>query len=95
MENYLYANQPSESDISLFTTDKLTPIAGNLGMNPDQFNACLSSNKHNDGVSQDLSDGQKAGVNGTPTFFVNGNSLVGAQPYSAFKTIIDQELAKK
>jgi protein-disulfide isomerase len=41
-----------------------------------------------------LADGQKAGITGTPSFVVNGTLLVGAQPYSAFKTLIDQELAK-
>jgi protein-disulfide isomerase len=95
MHDYLYKNQPQETDTTLFTPDKLTPIAGELGMNTDQFNSCLSANKDTDGVTKDMSDGQKAGVNGTPTFFVNGTSLVGAQPYTAFQTIIDQELAKK
>jgi len=41
-----------------------------------------------------MADGQKAGVSGTPTFFINGVSLVGAQPYSAFQTAINQELTK-
>jgi protein-disulfide isomerase len=95
MHDYLYKNQPVETDTSLFTPDNLTPIAGNLGLNTDQFNSCLSSNKDNNAVTQDYSDGQKAGVSGTPTFFINGTSLVGAQPYTAFKTIIDQELTPK
>lgn len=95
MHDYLYQNQPAESDTSLFTTDKLTDIATNqLGLNGDQFRSCLDGKKYDKNVSADLADGQKAGVSGTPTFFVNGTSLVGAQPYSAFKTIIDQELAK-
>lgn len=92
--NYLYKNQPPESDTSLYVIDKLTPIAGQLGMNTDQFSSCLSANKYDKNVSADLADGQKAGVTGTPTVFINGISVVGAQPYSAFKTIIDQELAK-
>lgn len=95
MHDYFYQNQPSESDTSMYTTDKLTSIAGTLGMDTNQFNSCLSSNKDNNNVSQDLADGQKYGVTGTPTFFINGDSLVGAQPYSAFKTIIDQKLAGK
>jgi len=41
-----------------------------------------------------LAGGQKAGVNGTPSVFVNGQILVGAQPYASLKTLIDQELAK-
>ncbi|HSW87601.1 MAG TPA: DsbA family protein [Candidatus Saccharimonadales bacterium] len=94
LHDYFYKNQPDESDTSMFTTDKLSGIAGSLGMDSTQFSSCLSSNKDNAAVAQDLSEGQKAGVNGTPTFFVNGTSLVGAQPYAALKTIIDQELAK-
>jgi len=93
--NYMYQHQPSESDISMYATDPLTTIAGQLGMNTDTFRSCLS-NKTDDAKAQaDVQDGQKAGVNGTPTIFVNGIPVVGAQPYSAFQTIIDQELAKK
>lgn len=92
--NYLYKNQPGESDTSLYTTDKLTQIAGTLGMNTTQFQSCLSANKYDKNVQDDLAAGQKVGVSGTPTIFINGISIVGAQPYSAFKTIIDQQLAK-
>jgi len=92
--NYLYKNQPSESDTSMFTTDNLTTIAGNLGISTDTFKNCLS-NKTDDAKAQaDMAEGQKDGVSGTPTVFINGTPIVGAQPYSAFQTIIDQELAK-
>jgi len=37
---------------------------------------------------------QQLGVTGTPTFFVNGRRIVGAQPYDAFKQAIDAELKK-
>ncbi len=90
--NYLYKNQPSESDTSLYTTDKLTQIAGTLGMNTTQFQSCLSANKFDKNVSDDLAAGQKVGVNGTPTIFVNGTPIVGAQPYSAFQTAIEAAL---
>ncbi|MDP2638073.1 MAG: thioredoxin domain-containing protein, partial [Candidatus Levybacteria bacterium] len=43
-------------------------------------------------VEDDVKAGQTAQVNGTPTFFINGIALVGAQPYAAFKTAIDNEL---
>lgn len=43
-------------------------------------------------IMADISDGQKVGVNGTPAFFINGILLEGAQPYSAFEAIIEQEL---
>lgn len=93
--DYLYQNQPSESDTSMYTTDNLTTIAGQLGMNTDQFRSCLDSKKYDKNVQDDLAAGQKAGVTGTPTVFINGLPVVGAQPYSAFQTLINQELAKK
>ena len=42
----------------------------------------------------DLKEGERIGVNSTPTFFVNGKKVAGAQPLSQFKAIIDSELAK-
>jgi protein-disulfide isomerase len=92
--NYLYKNQPSESDTSMYNTDTLSQAAVSLGMNGDTFRTCLDSKKGEANANKDLTDGQKAGVSGTPSFFVNGVPLVGAQPYDAFKQLIDQELAK-
>ena len=69
--------------------------AGQLGLNMAQFNQCLDSGKYKAEVEKDFKDGSAAGVSGTPTTFVNGRSLVGAQPYSSFKAIIDEELSKK
>lgn len=92
--DYLYKNQPSESDTSMYNTDTLTQAAVSLGMNGDTFRSCLDNKTDETKANADLSDGQKAGVSGTPSFFINGISLVGAEPYASFKTIIDQELAK-
>lgn len=92
--DYLYKNQPAETDTSLFTTAGMTQIATTLGMDGTQFSSCLDGKTDDAKAQADLADGQKAGVNGTPTFFVNGTPLVGAQPYAAFKTLIDAELAK-
>ncbi len=92
--DWLYKNQPDESDTSMFNTDSMTTAAVSLGMNGDQFRSCLSANKYNANLQKDLSEGQSIGVSGTPTFYVNGQQLVGAQPYTAFKAIIDTELKK-
>lgn len=75
-------------------TKVLKGFAVSLGLNTGQFNSCLDLEKYKANVEKDTTEGTTAGVNGTPTFFVNGMSLVGAQPYSAFQTLIDQELAK-
>src|SRR6185503_3542336 len=42
----------------------------------------------------DLTLGRQLGVRGTPSFFIDGRPLVGAQPFDAFKQIIDDELAR-
>jgi protein-disulfide isomerase len=69
--------------------------AAELGLNTNQFNACVDSHKFKSEVDADLRDGEQAGVNGTPAFFINGRTISGAQPYDAFKKIIDEELAAK
>ncbi len=92
MHDYLYQNQPDESDTSMYTTDKLTQIAGTLGMDTNQFSSCLSNTTDSKNVSDDLTAGQKAGVSGTPTVFINGTPIVGAQPYSVFQQAIDTAL---
>jgi protein-disulfide isomerase len=58
------------------------------------FKAGLASHKWADKVDKDLNDGKAAGVQGTPSFFVNGVFINGAQPFDSFKTTIDQELTK-
>jgi len=63
------------------------------GLNTETFDACLDNGDHRAEVLADFSDGQAAGVSGTPTFFINGQKIVGAQPYSVFEQIIEAELA--
>ncbi len=92
--DYLYKNQPPETDTSIYTVENMTKAAGTLGINTDQFSSCLSTNKYQSKVDKDFSDGQAAGVSGTPTFFINGLPTVGAQPYATLKAAIDAELAK-
>jgi len=66
--------------------------AGELGLDIEKFDECLSSGKYQDKVSKDMSDADSYGASGTPTFFVNGKILVGAQPFSAFQQAIEAEL---
>ena len=71
----------------------LKQYAANLGLDTEKFNACYDSGKFTKDVNDDHQAGLSAGVSGTPAFFVNGRFLSGAQPFDAFKTIIDEELA--
>lgn len=70
----------------------LKKSAKDLGLNEDQFNNCFDSKKYSDEVSQDLKSGIEAGVTGTPTFFINGEKLVGSLPFSEFQRVIEEKL---
>jgi protein-disulfide isomerase len=78
---------------NLATIDYLK-LAEELKMNVSEFKNCLDSKKYTQKIQNDYNLGSKIGVDGTPTFFVNGKQIVGAQPYYAFKSVIDQELNK-
>jgi len=69
-------------------------IAKALKLNTKKFSTCLASGDYDDLISQNQAEGVQKGVTGTPAFFVNGQKIVGAQPFSAFKAIIDAELAE-
>ena len=66
--------------------------AVDLGLDTEQFNGCLDSEKYKKEVEKDLADGQSYGVSGTPAFFVNGKMISGAQPFAAFKQAIEEAL---
>lgn len=80
---------------------ELPVIANDLGLNGSALQTCLDSDKYKAEVDKDLADASTYGATGTPSFFIGksdasgtftGTKLVGAQPFSAFKTIIDQQL---
>jgi protein-disulfide isomerase len=68
-------------------------FAEQLGLDAGQFKACLESEKYKDEVTADYEFASNLGVNSTPTFFVNGIPVVGAQPFDVFQQIIEKELA--
>jgi protein-disulfide isomerase len=78
---------------SRLTDADLKAHASQLGLNAAQFNACVDSRKFQADVDADIKAGDEVGVDGTPAFFINGRMLSGAQPFEAFKRIIDEELA--
>lgn len=63
-----------------------------LGLEVATFQECVDSRKYKEKVERNYTDGMKAGVSGTPAFFINGRLLSGAQPLEAFKAVIDEEL---
>ncbi len=77
-----------------YTVQELKLWASQIGLDKTKFNQCLDSNKYKAEVQKDFDDGNSAGVSGTPSIFINGRLVVGAQPYASFKAIIDEELKK-
>ncbi len=77
-----------------FTAEDIKRWAMQIGLNTSQFNQCLDAGTYKQEVEKDTADGTAAGVSGTPATFINGQLVSGAQPFAAFKAIIDEELAK-
>ena len=81
-------------DIVRFKDTDLKKWAKDIGLDAAAFNSCLDSGRFKEEVDKDKADGDGVGIQGTPTFFINGRVVGGAQPYPVFKQIIDEELKK-
>jgi len=69
-------------------------FADQLKLDPKSFGLCLDSGRHKAAVQSDVDDGTRLGITGTPSFFINGRLLVGAQPLETFRKIIEAELRR-
>ncbi len=100
MHDRLFSNQAQ-----LFAP--MLPAHGTaVGVNPDQFRACLDTNRHAQDVRDDMAMAQRAGVTATPTFFIGMldpktqtltgiERIVGAKPYAVLQQALDAALARK
>lgn len=77
-----------------FAREQLISYAETLNLNMDQFTACLDNRQYQSELQNDYDAAQALGIRGTPSFFVNGRFISGAQPYAVFASAIDEELAK-
>ena len=73
----------------------LKQTARAIGLDGTAFDQCLDSGKCAATVRGGSELGEKMGVNSTPTLYINGRALIGAMPFENFKSIIDEELARK
>ncbi len=64
-----------------------------LGLDQEAFAACIEARTYQEEVQADFDFAARLGVRSTPTFFINGLPLIGAQPFDVFKQVLDQELA--
>ena len=88
MHDKLFANQKA------LKRENLDAYATELGLNMAKFKAALDGQIHKKSIDSDQALARKIGARGTPNFFINGRKLVGAQPFDAFKKIIDEEIGK-
>jgi protein-disulfide isomerase len=73
---------------------ELKRYAQELKLDATAFDKCLDSGKHTAEVDKDFQEGAGLGLTGTPSFFINGKQIVGAQPFAAFQKVVDSELAR-
>jgi protein-disulfide isomerase len=81
-------------DVIRFKVADLKKWGKDVGVDTAGFDQCIDSTRYKDEVAKDHSDGADVGIRGTPSFFINGRFVGGAQPYPVFKKIIDEELMK-
>ena len=85
----LFANQQKLS------VPDLKQHAAELGLDAAKFNACLDSSKYAERVRDGVAAGTRLGVNSTPTLYINGRVIQGAQPYENFAAVVDEELQRQ
>ena len=74
------------------SVDELKTVAKKIGLDAGRFNVCLDQSKMKAAVEEDVKAAQAVGASGTPTFFINGTPVVGAQPVENIQKVIDQKL---
>jgi protein-disulfide isomerase len=82
----LFAAQPA------FERDDLVRYAVEVGLSREAFERCIDQRRFASVVEADVAQARALGVRSTPTFFINGRPLVGAQPIETFRTVIDEAL---
>jgi protein-disulfide isomerase len=89
MHDRLFANQ------QLLQVPALKEHAAAVGLDTAAFGQCLDAGRHTVRVADGTKSGEALGISSTPTLYVNGRPVVGAQPFEYFKVVIDEELARK
>jgi protein-disulfide isomerase len=88
MHDAIFGNQAE------MAPEKYVEYAQKAGLDVARYKKDLGSPKVSERIGNDSKEADQLGVNGTPAFFINGRFLSGAQPFPAFKQMIDEELGK-
>jgi protein-disulfide isomerase len=89
----LFDKQNGEN-VGTFTKENLLSYAKELGLDMAKFEPCVKNDETLQRVGIDYNEGRQVGVTSTPTFFINGKPLLGAQPAEAFQAQIDAALGQ-
>lgn len=89
LHDEMFANQETGLDM-----EGLKKLGKKVGLKTDAYEKCLGENKYLAQVKADIEEGKKVDVKSTPTFFINGQVVNGAQPLGVFAEIIDEEMAR-
>jgi protein-disulfide isomerase len=85
----LFAEQPR------FQREHLIRFAEEVGLDGGRFARCLDERRYADAVEADVDQARALGITGTPTFLINGRTLVGAHPVETFREIIAEALGRR
>jgi protein-disulfide isomerase len=77
---------------SQLNDENLVRFAGQIGLDTETFDECLTSGRYRTQISQESLSVQSLGVRGTPAFLVNGVFISGAQPFEVFQQVIEEQL---
>jgi protein-disulfide isomerase len=88
MHEKLYEN------MSALSPEKITALAQEIGLDMDKFKKEIDAHTYKAEIEAEVKAVQAHGSNSTPTTFVNGRALVGAQPLSSFQRLVDDAKAK-
>jgi len=83
------------ADQGRFAEDQLIAYAVELGLDRDAFTRCLTERRFARAVEADVVQGRALGIRSTPTFLINGRTLVGAHPVTTFRSVIEDLLGRK
>jgi protein-disulfide isomerase len=90
----LYAEQAGENQ-GAFLPDRLKQFASDLGLDREEFDACLDSHKHIDLIVEEKDQAADAGASGTPSFLIDGELVVGFMSFDEFSQQIEEALVEQ
>ena len=82
------------ADQAALGVEDLRNTARRIGLDAGEFDSCLASGRHEEGIAADVAEGRRLGVRGTPALFINGRYLAGIQSFETLANLIDDELSR-